>query len=123
MEIGALRGDTTASLLESLGAGAQLHVIDPVPQFDPAEHEGGPRNGVRTAVDDFLAKDTASFRLVVLELCSGLAVLGSTGRIARHPGLAGFLDRLGTEEEQTRVAAKAEAAIREAAASGNLKLS
>ena len=38
VEIGALRGDTTASLLESLGADAQLHVIDPVPQFDPAEH-------------------------------------------------------------------------------------
>src|SRR5207244_8546532 len=38
VEIGALRSDTTASLLESLGAEAQLHVIDPVPQFDPEEH-------------------------------------------------------------------------------------
>jgi len=39
VEIGALRGDTTMSLLQSLGASTRLHVIDPVPQFDPAEHE------------------------------------------------------------------------------------
>src|ERR1700693_4108779 len=38
VEIGALRGDTTVSLLDSLGADAQLHVIDPAPQFDPSEH-------------------------------------------------------------------------------------
>ena len=38
VEIGALRGDTTTSLLDSLGETAQLHVIDPVPQFDPDEH-------------------------------------------------------------------------------------
>ena len=39
VEIGALRGDTTVRLLESLDHGAELHVIDPEPQFDPAEHE------------------------------------------------------------------------------------
>jgi hypothetical protein len=238
VEIGALRGDTTASLLESLGAEAQLHVIDPVPQFDPEEHarrfagryvfhrdtslrvlpkleavdvalidgdhnwytvsnelrmlharaeaagrpgpvvvlhdvcwpygrrdgyyapkriprkfrhpnaqlglergfaglrpvggvnrniwnanlEGGARNGVLTAVEDFLTEHPASFRLVVLELYSGLAVVSSTDRIARHRDLAGFLDRLGTAEEQARVGARAEAVVREAVASGTLKL-
>jgi hypothetical protein len=39
VEIGALRGDTTALLLEALADDAELHVIDPVPQFDPSEHE------------------------------------------------------------------------------------
>jgi cephalosporin hydroxylase len=39
IEIGALRGETTTLMLECLGADAELHVIDPVPEFDPAEHE------------------------------------------------------------------------------------
>ena len=39
VEIGALRGETTALLLDDLGPDAELHVIDPLPQFDPAEHE------------------------------------------------------------------------------------
>ncbi len=39
IEIGALRGETTALMLERLGPDCELHVIDPVPQFDPAEHE------------------------------------------------------------------------------------
>jgi cephalosporin hydroxylase/predicted O-methyltransferase YrrM len=39
VEIGALRGETTVRMLDDLGAGAELHVIDPEPQFDPAEHE------------------------------------------------------------------------------------
>jgi cephalosporin hydroxylase len=39
VEVGALRGETTARMLEHLGPGAEVHVIDPVPDFDPAEHE------------------------------------------------------------------------------------
>ena len=39
VEIGALRGETTTLMLECLGADAELHVIDPVPEFDPGEHE------------------------------------------------------------------------------------
>ena len=39
VEIGALRGDTTKLMLDHLGDGVELHVIDPVPDFDPAEHE------------------------------------------------------------------------------------
>ena len=31
VEIGALRGETTVRMLESLGPQAELHVIDPVP--------------------------------------------------------------------------------------------
>ena len=39
VEIGALAGETTVKLLNSLGPEAELHVIDPLPQFDPSEHE------------------------------------------------------------------------------------
>jgi cephalosporin hydroxylase len=39
VEIGALRGETTALMLETLGDDSELHVIDPVPEFDPSEHE------------------------------------------------------------------------------------
>src|SRR5262249_17524595 len=39
VEIGALRGETTVKMLHDLGPDAELHVIDPVPEFDPAEHE------------------------------------------------------------------------------------
>lgn len=39
VEIGALRGDTTARLLDTLGPDVELHVIDPAPSFDPGEHE------------------------------------------------------------------------------------
>ena len=38
VEIGALRGDTTALLLDLLGPESELHVIDPLPSFDPEEH-------------------------------------------------------------------------------------
>ena len=39
VEIGALRGETTIRMLDRLGADCELHVIDPLPQFDPSEHE------------------------------------------------------------------------------------
>jgi cephalosporin hydroxylase len=39
VEIGALRGETTVLMLGRLGPDCELHVIDPLPQFDPSEHE------------------------------------------------------------------------------------
>jgi cephalosporin hydroxylase len=39
VEIGALRGETTILMLEHLGPGVELHVVDPLPEFDPTEHE------------------------------------------------------------------------------------
>jgi len=37
VEIGALRGETTELMVNALGDNAELHVIDPLPQFDPEE--------------------------------------------------------------------------------------
>ncbi len=39
VEVGALRGETTVQMLDGLGSEVELHVIDPLPLFDPAEHE------------------------------------------------------------------------------------
>jgi cephalosporin hydroxylase len=39
LEIGALRGETTDRMLDDLGTDAELHVVDPEPAFDPADHE------------------------------------------------------------------------------------
>ena len=36
VEVGALRGDQTELMLQRLGPDVELHVIDPVPFFDPA---------------------------------------------------------------------------------------
>ncbi len=211
VEIGALRGENTIKMLEHMAADAELHVIDPLPAFDPAEHEeqfpgryifhrdlslhalpdippvdvalvdgdhnwytvvnelrliaatsagageplpvlichdvgwpygrrdlyyapeqipeehrqpwarkgirpgraevvlgdggmnptmcnalveGGPRNGVMTAVDDFVAEHPEPLRVIVLPIYFGLAIVVSQARIDAHPELATVLDRL-----------------------------
>ncbi len=38
LEVGALRGENTALMLDALGPDAELHVVDPLPEFDPDEH-------------------------------------------------------------------------------------
>jgi cephalosporin hydroxylase len=210
LEIGALRGDTTVRLLQDLGPDSEVHVIDPLPEFDPAEHErafpgryvfyrdishnvlpsmpamdvalvdgdhnwftvyrelqmleqvsraegarlpvlilhdvawpygrrdlyyvpdripeeyrqpyelrgmrlgnpklapvggfnvnhynaveeGGPRNGVMTALDDFLAEYGRPYRQVVIPIYFGLAIVVDEARLAESPELAAMLDRL-----------------------------
>ncbi|HMS86914.1 MAG TPA: TylF/MycF/NovP-related O-methyltransferase [Acidimicrobiales bacterium] len=210
VEIGALRGENTRQILDTVGPAAQLHVIDPVPDFDPDEHavqfggqyifhrdlsvnvlgdlpvmdaalidgdhnwftvyhecrllaevsasagallpvmvfhdvcwpygrrdlyynpddipaeyrqewahrgmlpgvaelvpqnglnptmanavlEGGPRNGVMTAIDDFVAEHPKPLRVLVLPIYFGLAIVVEEERLARQPELAAFLDWL-----------------------------
>lgn len=210
VEIGALRGETTVKMLKDLGPDAELHVIDPVPDFDPTEHErefpgryffhealsldvlgdlepmdaalidgdhnwytvynelrllaegsrrasqplpvlvlhdvawpygrrdlyyspdqipdefrqpyaqqgmrpaskklltrgglnptmhnaveeGGPRNGVMTALDDFVAEHDEAMRVVVLPIYFGLAIAVEEARLERQPEIAAALDRL-----------------------------
>jgi cephalosporin hydroxylase len=210
VEIGALRGETTVLMLDQLGPDAELHVVDPAPEFDPAEHEkkfpgqyifhpdishnvlphlptmdaalidgdhnwytvynelrmlsataheageplpvlimhdvgwpygrrdlyyaperipeefrqpyaqrgmrmdrkellprgglnptmfnavteGGPRNGVMTALDDFMAEHNQPLRRVVLPIYFGLAIVAENERLTSQPELARFLDWL-----------------------------
>jgi cephalosporin hydroxylase len=214
IEIGALRGETTVRMLERLGPDCELHVIDPEPQFDPAEHErafpgryhfhtgtshdvlpglppadavlvdgdhnwytvyhelrmladtarragvplpvlvlhdvgwpygrrdlyyeperipaefrqqyvragmrpgesmlvycgglnrhmanalyeGGPRNGVMTALDDFVAEHPQPLRVVVLPVFFGLGIVAEEAVLDAHPELAAFLDHLESPE-------------------------
>jgi hypothetical protein len=214
VEIGALRGENTRQILDTVGPEAELHVIDPVPDFDPEEHakefggqyifhrdlsinvlgelepmdaalidgdhnwytvynecrllaevstkagaqlplmvfhdvcwpygrrdlyydpatipdeyrqewaemgmvpgesalvpvgglnptmanavtEGGPRNGVMTAVDDFVAEYPKPLRVMVLPIYFGLAIVVEEERLARQPELAKFLDYLDSVE-------------------------
>ena len=213
VEIGALRGETTARMLKRLGSECELHVIDPLPQFDPAEHErafpgryhfhlgtsldvlpnlrpadvvlvdgdhnwytvynelrvladtsrragvalpvlilhdvgwpygrrdlyyapdripaefrqpyrrggmrpgrsalvgnagmnrdmanaeheGGPRNGVMTAVDDFVAEHDQPLRVVVVPIYYGLAIVAEARVVDGNPRLAALLDRFESE--------------------------
>ncbi len=230
VEIGALRGETTVKMLDDLGPEVELHVIDPVPEFDPSEHErqfpgryffheslsldalptlepmdaalidgdhnwytvyhelqalakvarragaplpvlvmhdvgwpygrrdlyyapeqipdefrqpfaeagmnpgtkrllrrgglnptmhnaevgGGPRNGVMTALDDFVAEHDRPLRRLVLPIYFGLAIVADEERLSEQPELAAALDRLESSEgryelmevaEQTRLRA------------------
>jgi cephalosporin hydroxylase len=59
-----------------------------------AKHEGGPRNGVMTAVEDFVAEHDRALRLVVLPVYFGLAILAEEALLAERPTLAAVLDRL-----------------------------
>src|SRR5262245_16373268 len=73
-----------------------------------ALHEGGPRNGVMTAVDDFVAELPSTVRTGVLPVFFGLAILVDEGRLAITPGLAEVLDTLEGPEAGARLAGLAE---------------
>ncbi len=64
------------------------------PDFVHAEQEGGPRNGVRTAIEDALATRPGDMRVVWLPVLFGLAVIAPQSRLAASDALAAWLDGL-----------------------------
>ncbi len=56
--------------------------------------EGGPRNGVLTAIEDFAEGYPERCELAVVGGWHGLAVLASAGRLRAAPGLVEGLERL-----------------------------
>lgn len=64
------------------------------PQRDHAVAEAGPRNGVMTALDDFIAEHDRSLRRVLLPIDHGLIIVAEEERLADQPELAAALDRL-----------------------------
>ena len=64
------------------------------PQLCHAEQEGGPHNGVLTAIEDFLSENPGSFQLVHLPVLFGLSVLIPQVTVARVPGLKRFMEDL-----------------------------
>jgi hypothetical protein len=59
--------------------------------FFNAEHEGGPRNGVLTAIEDFVALCERELWLLAARGPAGLALLLSPDTVASHPQLAAIL--------------------------------
>jgi cephalosporin hydroxylase/GT2 family glycosyltransferase len=73
-----------------------------------AEHEGGPRNGVMTAVDDFVAEHVRPLRVVVVPIFYGVAVVAEHQMVDAHPPLGALFDHLETTEGQRAVVELAE---------------
>ena len=63
-----------------------------------ATREGGPRNGVMTAIDDFVSGRAEPSALVTVEGMHGLAVIVSKGRLEATPELGPSLERLGSPD-------------------------
>jgi Macrocin-O-methyltransferase (TylF)/Glycosyl transferase family 2 len=74
---------------ELLAGGAGLNA-----ELANAEHEGGPRNGVMTALEDFVADHDQPLRVVVLPINFGLAIVAAQELLHARPALAEVLDRL-----------------------------
>jgi cephalosporin hydroxylase len=68
------------------------------PTMFNAVDEGGERNGVMTAIDDFIAEHDQPVRLLVIPIYFGLAIVVERERLERQPRLAAALDRLETSE-------------------------
>jgi cephalosporin hydroxylase/GT2 family glycosyltransferase len=68
-----------------------------------AEHEGGPRNGVMTALDDFVAEHPEPLRVVVVPIFYGLAIVAEDRVLDAHPALAALLDHLERPEGRAAV--------------------
>ena len=64
------------------------------PSLANAKVEGGPRNGVRKGMEDFVAEHDRPLRVVVLPIYFGLAIVAEQERLDRQPALAAELDRL-----------------------------
>ncbi len=76
-------------LLNGGGMNMQLH---------NAVEEGGPRNGVMTGLEDWMAEYDKPLRAVVLPIYFGLAIVVEEERLERQPELAAVLDRLESSE-------------------------
>ena len=68
------------------------------PTMNNAVTEGGERNGVMTALDDFMAEYDRPLRRVVLPIYFGLAIVAEEARLRDDPELAAVLDRLESGE-------------------------
>jgi hypothetical protein len=79
------------------------------PELYKAGHEGGPRNGVLTAVEDFLRESPLTLRLELVEADFGLGLLASEKLQERRPELRSLLDSLHTTDFSGRLVRYAEA--------------
>lgn len=79
------------------------------PDLYKAVEEGGPRNGVLTAVEDFLREAAPALRFERLDVDFGLGVLAAEARLTARPALARWMEGLGAPALQAELARHAEA--------------
>jgi cephalosporin hydroxylase len=79
------------------------------PTMCNAKEEGGPRNGVMTALEDFLAEHPLPARKLVLPIYFGLAIVVEEDGLAARPDLERALDRLESSEGRYELLQVAEA--------------
>jgi hypothetical protein len=84
---GILPGSSTLASLRGINAG-----------FANAKHEGGPRNGVLTAIEDFVETASEPLALTVLPVLHGLAIVAPRSRMDAHPRLERVIGRWSTAE-------------------------
>lgn len=75
--------------------------LDPAgvnPGYWNATHEGGPRNGVLTAIEDFVEERREDCELIVVPGWHGLAVIAARSRLERSPKLVTAIRGLRTPE-------------------------
>jgi SAM-dependent methyltransferase len=84
------------------------------PQLYNALHEGGPQNGVLTAVEDFMAQSQHELELTMLPVNFGLAFLGTRSFLNQHPALRGRLARFAEKDGLRELLAFAESTLVEA---------
>jgi hypothetical protein len=78
------------------------------PELYKAEEEGGSRNGVLTAVEDFLGETALALRLELVSVGFGLGLLTSEALQQERPALRSLLDSLHTPEFLERLVSHTE---------------
>jgi Methyltransferase domain len=73
-------------------------------EFANAKREGGARNGVMTAIEDFVATASEPFELTVLPELHGLAIVAASGRLDADPRLRRTIARWETAEGRAALA-------------------
>jgi hypothetical protein len=71
-------------------------------------HSGGPRNGVMTGIEDYVAQSTLAFRKIDLPLYYGLTILVTQARLQRESALAEALSALESADGMRRLLAEGE---------------
>ncbi len=90
------------------GRGAPLPGRGMNAYLEHARFEGGPRNGVLTAVEDFLAEHPERYELTVIPSLFGYAIVAPRELLGRCPRLRALLDalRVGERAQALRVTAE-----------------
>lgn len=83
------------------GKGLNAHLYN-------AAHEGGSRNGVRTAIEDFIHQSREPLQLVVVPVLYGLAIVIPDHRLTGNTKLRDLLARLSSADGQRQLAELAE---------------